>query len=343
MPRTEKRPRPVDAVPAGGMSRRAFARGAALLAVEAAALVGAGVAAGGPAREAYADAGYDQATVTREGSGTRALTPYYSILVPDALSPEGFSYSYDPQMYDLAQGGGEALLHGRRLTVILPNGESFFLMCHSPNWSGLQGTFVSQDIGYSSGDSSTVMLIGAGFDGIDASRAEALVQAYAPYVSCSATSTAPVVDNSLADDPYAYLAQLHGRLGSYNAQIVGMATTFNNDFLDDDLSIGRGQLAENATLQATLRSEYRTLLTLQIPPTSPHYRSSVELLVLINDLQERLVPIYQAWQNRMLFPFTAGQNRDRIVAPLAQDLYPSGLSIFKADFDERYERAHPNW
>lgn len=335
------------------ISRRTFARVAALGA--AAALAGAGTLAASSAatgedagllggllpRRAYAGS-YDQVIQVREDNATRLMTSYYSVVVPDSLAPRGFSYGYNGTLGDYS-GGTEGLLWGYDLSVDFPDGTGFFVRCHSLNWSGIQGTFVFRDIGVSSSDSSLMVTIASGSGTAlgDFTQAGAVVGTFAPYVSTTVTS-APAGSGSYGGDWYGYLCNLYDRLGSYDAQVRDMATTFNNDFLNANLAIGQNELIANATLQATMRTEYRNLLTLQIGPDSWLYPYATEMLVLINDIQERLVPIYQAWQVRMCYPTDAADHRDVIVAPLAQDLYPSGLSIFKADFSDRYARANPN-
>ncbi len=329
------------------VTRRGFARGLAgtALAAAASAVVPWGAA---PDEAHAAQVSGAGAVITREDGGCRVTTPYYAVFVPDDLAPSGFVSDYDDALYDL--NGDGTLLYGHTLSVLLDpsatyagSGTSFLVMCHSPNWSGVQGTFVSDVIGRSSGDPSLVVSVCAAFDGGEEGMwaASLLESEMLAYVSTGVTTAASSTQVVQASDPFAYLRALHGRLGDYDVQIRAMADTFNNEFLADGTQTALRQIEANTALQATLRTEYRSLLALGLAPDSALYPSATESLVLINDLQERLVPICQAWQVRRQYPANAAAHVDEIVAPLGQDLYPSGMSVFKQDFMDRYARADP--
>ena len=173
----------------------------------------------------------------------------------------------DHVMNDL--NGDGTLLYGHTLSVSLDpsatyagSGTSFLVMCHSPNWSGVQGTFVSDVIGRSSGDPSLVVSVCAAFDGGEEGMwaASLLESEMLAYVSTGVTTAASSTQVAQASDPFAYLRALHVRLGDYDAQIRAMADTFNNEFLADGTQTALRQIEANTALRATLRTEYRSLL-----------------------------------------------------------------------------------
>ena len=335
-----------DSGASGAITRNGFVR-----VLAGAALAAAGIAAapgGTPAEARAVQATGAGAVITREDGGSRVTTPYYSVFLPDDLAPLGFASDYDDALYDLAGDG--TLLYGHILTVSLDSssayagaGKSFLVICHSPNWSGVQGTFITDVVGMSGGDPSLAVSFCAAFDGDEASlqAARLLEDSMRAYVSTGATTAASATQVAQASDPYDYLAALYARLADYDAQVRAMADAFNDEFLADGTQVAQREVAANTALQATLRSEYRSLLALGLSPDSTLYLSMTESLVLINDLQERLVPICQAWQVRWQYPTDAAAHRDAILAPLGQDLYPSGMSIYKQDVMDRYERADP--
>lgn len=291
----------------------------------------------------------DGLVLTRTETGYRALTPYFSLDLPDSWLPGGFDASYDDRLDSLSDDG--TLLFGHTLNITLPPidmpapGNTFFVMCHSADWSGVQGEFSAQDIGPSLADPSLVVgIYASSFAGDPDTQetAKQLVEQYAALVD-PALATAQASSQAARDaGPYAYLSGLYARLDGFGSQVVGIAQTFNNDFLADGLDRAYEQIQTIDRLQATLRAEYRNLLALQLAPGDDLYEQTCESLILVNDLQERLVPIRQAWTVRLRWPHDAKPHTDEIVAPLAQDLDSNGISLFKLDFEARYSRANPD-
>lgn len=345
----------------GGLSRRGFTAAAAIAAAMgvAAPFSSAGTAlATGSAQVGGAESDHafpevtfsgDGLVLTRTDTGYRALTPYYSLDLPDSWLPGGFDATYDDLLQSLSRDG--ALLFGHTLSITLPPidrpsiDNTLFVMCHSSDWSGAQGEFACVDVGVSQTDPSLLVSVYSAFDSSqDGSfdTAYQLATQYAALVNPGLAIAAAAAQAALSSDPYAYLSGLYARLDGFGNQVVGIANTFNSDFLADGLDRAYEQIQAIDQLQATLRAEYRNLLALQLVPGDYLYGQSCESLILVNDLQERLLPIRQAWTVRLRWPHDAESHMDAILAPLTQDLNADGVSLFKLDFEARYWRADPN-
>lgn len=302
---------------------------------------------------AQADEATDTVTVIYTDGGVCLLTPYYSVTVPDSYAPSGFTYSYDAGIYDLAGSNGyEQLLYGHILNVVVTDQNDFTIQTHSPNWSGVQGSFLSVDLEPSAGDPALVVSVFTGIDDDNGSHAQEIIDLYTPFISCTYVSaganasgygTSDAGDSALADsseEEVGYLAQTYELLSTLHQQATDIASTFNSSYLDTDVTISAVELSRISLFDSTLRSVYRNLITLDIAsqPQNAHYANLNELLILINDLRNRMTPIQQAWKVRSAYGSDPASHEEEILLPLSQDLLEDGTSIFLADFNSRYER-----
>lgn len=92
--------------------------------------------------------------VVEEDGGSRIVTPYYSVFVPDQLFPDGFDYAYSPAMPEGLWG--EGLYRGCDL-VVTPAGSNVpavQVYVSSANWDGVQGEAVALSAGPVAGNPS---------------------------------------------------------------------------------------------------------------------------------------------------------------------------------------------
>ena len=95
--------------------------------------------------------GFEPLVIEEEG-GSRIVTPFYSVLVPAGMFPDGFTYTYSPSMP--AGVWGEGLYRGYDLEVT-PNGgnsPSIHAYVSSNNWDGVQGEMAALSAGSVAGN-----------------------------------------------------------------------------------------------------------------------------------------------------------------------------------------------
>lgn len=92
--------------------------------------------------------------VVEEDGGSRIVTPFYSVFVPDQLFPDGFDYAYSPAMPEGVWG--EGLYRGCDLTVTPAGSDVPAVQAYvsSANWNGVQGEAVALSAGPVAGNPS---------------------------------------------------------------------------------------------------------------------------------------------------------------------------------------------
>jgi len=126
----------------------------------------------------YAPAG--QVFTANELAGTRVYTPYYSVLVPFGLWPEGYAYDYSDEVDGVGLGHTLVLTHPA-------NGDAAVIVyCYDAASLGFvspQGEYAVLDLGISQADPSVGVALACGYakQGHDAAQAE--LAAFAPNVA----------------------------------------------------------------------------------------------------------------------------------------------------------------
>ena len=259
--------------------------------------------------------------------GTVIVTPHYDVAVPDGALPTGWTYTYrdayetvnsnaaDPQSSQRA---------GHTLTLYNADGtELGRVVCSSPNWNGVSGSFTSYDTGLTLPDDATARIIVA-----------------APYNPLEQTYSNALDDNAAA--------QLAAAL-----EITPKATTAPESFGSTEKDHAASSAKDATSGSATTNGEVGGIRTeLVTTPVSP-YDASGKTVQAANTAEGTLIqtPYYavlvpsdvfggEAWEYRYDDDVTA-RDADTIaghmltIYPMGDPTSPHAVTYYVARGDAR--------
>lgn len=140
---------------------------------------------------------------------------------------------------------------------------------------------------------------------------------------------------------YDQLSSYYSRLSDLDQQVRDCATTFNTYYLKDDRSSRQSASDAAEALEDQIDDLKDGVEDLDVPIDSQNYSSWKDIIVLYDDLENRIDVICDAWEISLEYSSPAN-HKDEIVAPLARDnVAGTNDNKYRLDFEDRYPGAAP--
>ncbi|MGN0286349.1 MAG: zinc-ribbon domain-containing protein [Atopobiaceae bacterium] len=198
-----------------------------------------------------------------------------------------------------------------------------------------------------SSDASTTASTGTG-DGnqstSDTSSAPAQETANARTSKVAPAGTASSDDASvLTDDDaiHSTLLPYYQALPSYDSSISSLATTFNDEYLDQDRTQRVDNLTDVQSLMGQIESSTRDLYKLKISQDSKYYDDFKLIRRCYIDADNRLKCLAQAWQISLAYDNPA-QHANEIMAPIIAARQGGDNNTSFVDFQDAYTQIDLN-
>lgn len=152
------------------------------------------------------------------------------------------------------------------------------------------------------------------------------------------TCTASSDDASALTDDDAIRSTLmpyYQALPSYDSSISSMATTFNDEYLDQDRTQRVDNLTDVQNLMGQIESSTRDLYKLKVSQDSKYYDDFKLIRRCYIDADNRLKCLAQAWQVSLAYDNPA-QHANEIIAPIIAARQGSDNNTSYVDFQDAY-------